>query len=85
MKTCRDCALFNNCEEPYTESEIKEYTTGDITNLCKLFEDIGNYQKVTKCVDCRWYLQKSKGCWKQGGYWSVNDYCSKAERMVHRG
>jgi hypothetical protein len=81
MKTCRDCALFNNCEEPYTESEIIEYTTGDIRTLCKLFEDIGDYSKITKCKDCRQYLPSGR-CWKVGGIWSADDYCSKAERKV---
>ena len=82
MKTCRDCALFNNCQEPYTESEIKEYTTGDVRTLCKLFEDIGDYEKVTKCKDCRQYLPKSGRCWKLNLNCTGDDYCSKAERVV---
>lgn len=82
MKTCRDCALFNNCEEPYTESEIKEYTTGDIRTLCKLFEDIGDYEKVIKCKDCTQYLERSGRCWRMCFPMGADDYCSKGERKV---
>ena len=83
MKTCKDCYNFSICIEPYTDREIVQYTTGDITNLCKLFKDKKDYVKVVHCGECRHFIPNGK-CWKMGGNWSADDFCSKGERMVNR-
>ena len=85
MKTCKDCYNFSICREPYTDKEIIQYTTGDITNLCTIFKDKRNYVEVIRCGECRQYIRKGGRCWKLGFNCSVDDYCSQAERVVYRG
>ena len=80
MKTCKDCYNFNICDEPYTDKEIIQYTTGDITNLCMIFKDRKNYVEVVHCGECRCFL-KSGRCSKLNIICTAYDYCSKGERI----
>lgn len=60
MKTCKDCAgyQYDWCpyDHQYDDTEIKEYTDGDIRNLCRYFKDYKRFIELPCSVGdyCIW-------------------------------
>ena len=85
MKTCKDCFNFSMCDEPYTEDEIQEYTTGDIRTLCMIFKDKADYVEPVRCKECIHYMPKTSRCWRMCFPMTADDYCSLGEKKVKNG
>lgn len=72
MKTCRDCIGDDFCYLPwrrFEEEEIKEYTDGDIGDLCMNFKDKSKFIELPCSVgdyciwhDDLWYVNNITYC-----------------------
>jgi hypothetical protein len=60
MKTCKDCVgyQYDWCpyDHQYDDTEIKEYTDGDIRNLCRYFKDYKRFIELPCSIGdyCIW-------------------------------